>query len=583
MPKARRGIMRRLVFTYITIFSVIVICIEIMAYFIISNISERTAQANREQLCQQLAVQAADYLDEMARMAEQVSTDSRIVSVFNSLKNETRADNYFERDILARLDMGSILASYNGPSMRVWRVSIYDAHGDFISSGAPIEPMRQATENLASDDTKALFGQIAAVPKSPLLLPPQNDRWSDVYTGQYVSLVYPLSNYYGSELYGAVEVQQPLESLTKRLSLDGSVGMEVLLMDGEGRQIWPAGGAPGGSRDTRYTTILKIPPQYGWELVLTQSRGSVLRPFIPVFWILLIGGALLVLTMMPVVYLISRRISAPLVKFSRQVSTASLGNLPDNWAVEENIGEIRELGMAFSAMMERLDTAIVFEKKAYLQALQAQMNPHFLYNTLSMLSAMGIEAGSDKIAYACERLSDLMRYTADASSSTMDKEIESVRDYLEIMKLRYEDCFSYEVVTEGDLGAVKLPRLILEPLAENCFEHAFKDIPPPWRVEVYAKSSPGGWEVRVADDGSGFDGARLAELEKNVALYSGDLHKNYENLRPGGLGLLNTIVRLKLLGGISYAIEERAPKGSVITLKCRTVSGITNDIVPRNI
>ena len=71
MPKTRRGIMRRLVTTYITIFVIIVVGIEIMAYFIISSISEQAARLNREQLCEQMAAQTSDFLDAMARMAEQ--------------------------------------------------------------------------------------------------------------------------------------------------------------------------------------------------------------------------------------------------------------------------------------------------------------------------------------------------------------------------------------------------------------------------------------------------------------------------------------------------------------------------------
>jgi sensor histidine kinase YesM len=440
-----------------------------------------------------------------------------------------------------------------------------------------VEPLRQAAENLASVSTQTLFRQIDASPKSPVLLPPQDDRWSGVYTGQYVSLVYSLSNYYGSTVYGAVEVQQPLELLTRRLSLDSNSGMTVFLLDGEGRQLWPTGQEYTEYVDTQYTTVLRILPQYDWSLALTQSRESVLRPFISVFWLLLIGGVFLLLTMALVVYLISRRISAPLVSFSRQVSAASLANLPDNWDMEGNIDEIRDLGMAFSLLMERLSTAVDLEKKAYLQALQSQMNPHFLYNTLSMLSAMGMEAGNDAITYACERLSNLMRYVTDSSFSTLDKEIGSIRDYLEIMKLRYEDHFSYNIVTEGDLCVVTMPRLILQPLTENCFEHAFKEVPPPWRIDIFAKGSPTEWEVSIADNGCGLEEARLAELERNVALYASDLPKKYRDMHAGGLGLLNTIVRLKLLGGISYEIKRLAPTGTVITLKGRTVNGVLRE------
>ena len=575
MPKKRRGIMRRLVYTYVTIFTIIIIGIEIMAYFVISSISEQTARRGREQLCEQMAVQTADFFDTMYRIAEQVSSNSRVVGAFSALKSESEPGNYFERDILARLDMGSILASYNGPNMRVWRISLYNGQGDFISSGAPVESLGQAGSRLASDDMQELIRQIGDSPKSPLILTPRHDRWSDVYSGQYVSLIYSLSNYYGSEVYGAVELQQPLELLARRLTLDGNDEMTTYLLDGEGRQIWPEGNEFRELDELRYSIVTNELQQYGWTLALAQSRDSVLRPFVSVFWLLLIGGGVLVLAMVPSVYIISRRISAPLVSFSHQVSTVSLGNLPDNWEAEGDIDEIHELRASFSTMMDRLGTAVVFEKKAYLQALQTQMNPHFLYNTLSLISAMGMEAESDDIVYACERLSELMRYVADASFSTLDKEIRSVSDYLEIMKLRYEDGFSYDITTDGDLGAVTMPRLILQPLAENCFEHAFQAVLPPWHIAIEAHGWLDGWEVTVADNGGGFDEERLSKLESEVALYAGDVPKNYGEMQAGGLGLLNTIVRLKLLGDISYEITQNRPRGTLITLRGRTASNGT--------
>lgn len=571
MPKARRGIMRRLVYTYMTIFAVIVVAIAVMAYIIIASVSEQTARSNREQLGEQLAAQATGFLDSMARMAEQVSSDSRILGVFSALNNETEPDNYFERDILARLDVGSILASYNGPSMLVWRISLYNDNGDFISAGAPVEPLSRAADSLRSAEIQALFRLINDSPKSAVLQPPRHDRWSEVYTGQYVSLAYSLSNFYGTEVYGVVEVQQPLELLTSRLSLERNEDMSVFLLDSKGLQIWPEGDGYAYLDELQYSVVLKEMPEYGWRLALAESRESVLRPFVSVFWIPLVGGALLVLAMVPLVYIISRRISTPLVSFSNQVSTVSLGNIPDDWVVEGNIKEIHDLSLSFAAMMDRLGIAVEFEKKAYLQALQRQMNPHFLYNTLSLISAMGMDNQNDSIEYVCQRLSDLMRYVADTSASTLDKEIGSVRDYLEIMKLRYEDGFSYDITADGDLSSASLPRLILQPLAENCFEHAFKNILPPWRIDISASCSGNNWEVNVADNGGGFDEKRLKILEDEVASYAGDVPKNYGEMQAGGLGLLNTLVRLKLLGDISFEIKRNDPAGTIVRLKGETL------------
>ena len=678
--KPRHGFMRRLMYTYVSIFTVIVVCIMALALVTITGVSNRVARISREQLCAQMAAQTIDYLDAMMKMAEQVSQDSRIMSMFQTLNydsgpvntaeagttdgiaagasagatvagagttdgiaaeasagatvaeagtvsaaaeasagatvaagNGTGAEagaapeNYFDQDILARLEIGSILESYNSRdmqvgnildsynsrNMRVWRISLFDAKGNFVSRGAPVDSIGSAADRVAGADTQELFARLKSSPKTPVILTPREDRWSQI-SGKYISLVYSLSSFYGSEVYGAVEVQQPLDVLTGRLALDSDSGITVNLLDGGGRRIWPDGGGGdivdvqnggadgggivgaqdggdgGGADDKGQIAAYMRLPQYNWTLALLQSRESILKPFYSVILYLLIGGGLLVMAMTVAVYLISRHVSAPLVGFTRRVSTASLGALPDNWPVEEDFDELHELGTAFSTMMERLNAAVILEKKAYLHALQAQMNPHFLYNSLAMLSAISMEGGNNTVAYACERLSGLMRYTADASASTLDMEIGNVRDYLEIMKLRYEDYFNYEISTKGDLCGVATPRLILQPIAENCFEHAFKDVEPPWKVVIRAEADGNnGWEVSVADNGCGFDGARLDELERSVALYTTDLPKNFEALHPGRMGLLNTIVRLKMQGGITCEIKrcKGAASGAEITIR----------------
>ena len=107
-------------------------------------------------------------------------------------------------------------------------------------------------------------------------------------------------------------------------------------------------------------------------------------------------------------------------------------------------------------------------------SLQAQINPHFLYNTLNVIGIMGTESHNPDIYDACRRLSSLMRYAiADKNgrNSIIGWEIENITDYLELMKLRFEHRVEYQVFCEEMLKNTEIPRLIFQPFVENVFEH----------------------------------------------------------------------------------------------------------------
>ena len=166
-------------------------------------------------------------------------------------------------------------------------------------------------------------------------------------------------------------------------------------------------------------------------------------------------------------------------------------------------------------------------REAELQSLQARIQPHFLYNVLNGvigLNRLGDRAGLEA---AVLDLKDLLRYTLDGDRSvTLIEELAFVRKYLELQKLRFGERFDYSIHVDDGCAALRIPKLLLQPLAENALLHGIEPWPRPARLDIRAASDDGTVRVEVADTGAGFDTARLAG--------------------PTRVGLLNVTRRLEL-------------------------------------
>ncbi|MDR0380782.1 MAG: histidine kinase [Oscillospiraceae bacterium] len=564
------GLLYKLVGSYSLVFSVIVLALSVFAYRYVAEISRKTAEIHLAQLAEKTASQVGDYLDEMSKMAEQIKSDNRIMNIFVSLQKQKHSGNYFEDDVLTRIDIASILASHNGPSMPIWRINVYNQHGDFIHSGAPIDPRATGSPvaRVAHPDRQAMVDAFAAQGVRFLILPPQPDRWSGMFTERYVSFLMPITDYYSSEIYGIIELQQSEEKLGGRIAPDALSDLHVFLFDGSGAQIFPEDSPFQGRMNNSNYSVARYPvDRYGWEVALVQGRESMLQPYRSILVFLLVGDVVLLVVLLVMVYLISKRITRPLVVLSQKVRGVSFGNIPSDWGSKaEGMDEVQELSVAFSSMLKRLTNSIAYEKKAYLQALQSQMNPHFLFNSLSILSSIGMEIDNEEIVGTCSKISEIMRYSSDTRPSTIGREIENLHNYLDLMKLRYEEHFSYVIDAEPALDFIPIARFVLQPIVENCFEHGFKQVPPPWYIHVSAHVTPDGWRITIADNGSGFSEEKRLDIERKVRQYTEDLPANYADMKIGGLGLANTIIRLKFFGGACCTIGHNEPTGTVVSI-----------------
>ena len=198
------------------------------------------------------------------------------------------------------------------------------------------------------------------------------------------------------------------------------------------------------------------------------------------------------------------------------------------------------------------------------------MNPHFLYNMLSAIIESGEEENSPRTVAMCMKLTDMMRYIADYNGDRVSfaQELQHTRNYLDLMKERYESRFTYQITVDEDALSILVPKLIVQPLAENCFKHGFTGCRPPWHIDIRLHRKSGGWELTVQDNGAGIARGKIIEIHQRVEAFAGDMSGNFESLKAEGMGLINSILRLTLLQKTppDYEIKNLPDGGTIVRI-----------------
>lgn len=272
-----------------------------------------------------------------------------------------------------------------------------------------------------------------------------------------------------------------------------------------------------------------------------------------------------------VVFLIASFISGTVVKPIRV-----LGKAMDD-AVENNMqvtfvpkynDEIANLGRRFSALMKRVSELMVEVKRVEeqkraeeLKALQAQINPHFLYNTLDMVYWLAKMDHDDKIADLVAALADFFRLSLNKGEdiTTVSREIEHVKKYLEIQRLRMDGKFDYVIDMEQEVADRKIPKLILQPIVENSLVHGFENISCQGLIEIKVRKEKEDIVFNIVDNGCGIERELLTEL--NLGSYSGK--------GSSGYAIGNVRDRLCLYAGTDYGVRfnEETEYGTSVEIR----------------
>ena len=235
--------------------------------------------------------------------------------------------------------------------------------------------------------------------------------------------------------------------------------------------------------------------------------------------------------------------------------------------------EIYTLEQTYNHMMLRLRDSMLKELslregtlQAQLSALQTQINPHFIYNTLNIISAKSMESGNFEIIEICDQFASMLRYSTDTSSrtATMEDEIEHIRNYLMLAKARYEENLEFTIDVPNDLKKIEVPKLTLQPLVENALNHGYDGINVQRILSVTGKIQNEELILEIRDNGTGFSAEILKDLRRQID----DIHSGKGSIEKanGHIGLINTCLRLHYYSKGNIRVSIRNDHGAVTTI-----------------
>lgn len=195
-------------------------------------------------------------------------------------------------------------------------------------------------------------------------------------------------------------------------------------------------------------------------------------------------------------------------------------------------------------------------QSARFMALQRQINPHFLYNTLDSIRSDMIIAGNDQIAATVEALSQYFSYATYSMEqmATVLEELNNVQDYFVIQKYRFEDRLHLEIINEvgeSEINDIRVPRMTIQPIIENSIIHGLETCQEDGLITLHLVRSENALIIHVIDNGVGIDAAELSRLNERLACSD----KQNQEEQGGGIALDNVNRRIKLLYGDEYGLH----------------------------
>lgn len=274
----------------------------------------------------------------------------------------------------------------------------------------------------------------------------------------------------------------------------------------------------------------------------------------------------LIISMFAISVLITKLLR-PLRVLAEQMEKAGGGDFGATITVDGS-AEIKHLESKFNSMLAEIDelieksyTAEIKEKTARLKALEAQINPHFLYNTLQMISTQAIINNQKDISNMVLALSSILRYSiTDNDMVPLCSEISYVNDYLSLQKARFDERLDYKISIENKIEDLLLPKISIMTMVENSIKHGMETTLDKIQINIEVKIHHGYLVIKVSDNGKGMSPERLEYVIKQIKI---------EGIKSESIGLSNLADRLHILYGNLGILEIDSIEGEGTTVKMR--------------
>lgn len=581
--------------------SLLIIGLSVSSYIYFSNAFTRNAFNGMDQSVKRISQQTDTFLSNMNDMTKIVLYNRSLQDILlDALSSPSEDQNYFDIELDQKKKVNELLFSLMGTKDIPRRVKIFNGKYNMMSLSTLPDSVA-----LTQTDLQVLPWIPSLRPSDVyyITLPPHRDGPnSSIFVLSFIRKISNTAS--GNDLtLGYVEVQQPYSMIEDIVKPSLFKHASVYILDDKDRIVYPIGKSEPtdallyleksrssgsalplrtknphtGKSELIYRTVSA---SNGWTVLQVMNQGEFTGPIRKFQIAILLTSLLLLVFTLILMYFISASLTAPIRRLHQSLKNVTLQNPSLKIDFEGSPNEITWFTTALNKTMQRLQESMKQtiearskEVQAHFQALQAQIDPHFLYNTLMGISAVAQEDNNPKIVEMCVRLSRMLRYAGsfDSPIVEMAEEIQYVENYIRLFKFRYEDNLEFDCTLDEGIGPIRIPKLVLQPLIENCFSHGFTGVRPPYRLKITGSITAGNrWTLTVSDNGIGFSQEALDRIRKRIERYDRSLRSfDYENkLEVGGMAIFNVYVRLKMIyqEQLLFDIHNNETGGASVTI-----------------
>jgi two-component system sensor histidine kinase YesM len=311
----------------------------------------------------------------------------------------------------------------------------------------------------------------------------------------------------------------------------------------------------------------------GWDVVAVSYLDELFSASREAEYVFLMLSLVVLVGAVGAGVFISSRISEPIESLRHSMQAVESGNFDIDITVNAR-NEVYQLARDCDIAVKKVRDLIAqnqreqeLKRRLELRSLQAQINPHFLYNTLDSIIWM-IELGeNDRAIDMTSSLARFFRIGISKGEETISvrTEIEYVQTYLEIQKQRYKDKLSYEIDFSPDLHGSQILKLLIQPLVENAIYHGIKNIEGPGAIRISGEREGDTMVIRISDNGVGMGPEQLAALRDGLI----------EPRPSNGVGVRNVQERIHVYFGLEYGVSfESSPgTGTIATVRIPVIAG----------
>lgn len=306
----------------------------------------------------------------------------------------------------------------------------------------------------------------------------------------------------------------------------------------------------------------------GMQVLTAVSKKSVaIQSFNAIFFILL-GSALINLFLLYFLYRIFRKYAYQVEDIVASVSQVSSGKLDWRITTADKEAELKDISTGINQMLDGINQYIediytleIKQKDAHMRALQSQINPHFLYNTLEYIRMYAVSEGAEELADVVYTFATLLRNnTSQEKTTTLKKELEFCEKYVYLYQMRYPGNIAYSFAIDSAIENLIIPKFSIQPLIENYFVHGIDYMRIDNVISVKANIEEDKITILIRDNGKGMSSEKIKDLNQSLM----ESHSKF----GGSIGILNVNERLRSYFGESYrmCIQETQAHGVTISI-----------------